>query len=190
MNFLKKSTIGLVIAGAIVFLFSPYRSTKGNVEKIVSSIHIKTNACEAFEYLGNSSHASDWSSFVSHIDPLEGVDGETGSKRRCFTDDGAEAWRWDEEIIEKINCKKRKLSIYKLVNFPLVANGLMTEQIYEITSREECKLSLTLFFEEKTNLFNYIKMKMAAYYIESIFDKNLNNIKSILENKSHAEIKL
>ena len=88
-----------------------------------SSITINVTADSVFQYLGNSKNAIEWSSFVDHISPLNGkdfTDGAVGSLRRCFVQEDELGMRWDEEILEIEQSKRRKLSVYNLKEFSVL----------------------------------------------------------------------
>ncbi len=175
------TTFVLIILCLIVF--SPFRKYERKQPKMLKvSTTIQANPCEVFDYLGNSNHASDWSSYVSHITPLQGEDGQVGSLRRCFKDQAELKEQWDEETVLVENCQKRRLTIFNLQKFSIKANGLMTEQIYESLKNGQCKLSFTLFFMPQQNTWwQQLKMYVLSYYIEGIFKKNLRNIKTLVE---------
>ena len=189
MTRLTKSIVLLSIGLALIIFFSPFEMRdRYNQQAIHVSTTIDASPCEVFDYLGNSDNAQDWSSFVSHIVPLEGQDGSMGSFRRCFKDAKEENEQWDEEVVLVEPCKKRRLTIFNLQNFPIEASGLITEQIYELTKEGKCKLSFTLFFKKEHNTFwQQFKMHVFGYYIKSIFDKNLENINRFTSKSSITE---
>jgi len=151
---------------------------------IKASTIIDAEPCEVFEYLGNSNNAKNWSVFVDHITLLNGRDGELGSIRRCFKDEAEQKEKWDEETVLSEFCKKRRLTVYDLKNFRIKAKGLLTEQLYERIEGSKCKLSFTLFLEAEQNYFwPLLKLHFFSFEIENIFQKNLNQIKQILEKE-------
>lgn len=184
MKFLKSISVFSCLLFFSGYVFSPYKMN-ANKYKLSTSVTINTAPCKVFEYLGNSNNASDWSSFVNRIVPLEGADGTLGSIRRCYKTADTDSWKWDEQTLLLDQCKKRKLSIYNLVNFPMQAPGLYTEQIYQSLKGEKCKLTFTLFFDKNESWFDFMRMKFTAFYIEYIFEKNLQNIKNIIENSTN-----
>jgi uncharacterized protein YndB with AHSA1/START domain len=186
----KKWTIILTSLFAVglfcTFIFSPYGTHfRFSYPVIVSTVRIEAPAESVFAYLGNSDNAAEWSVFVDHISPINAVkDGQVGSVRRCFTQADEKGATWDELITEVVLNKKRQLTIFNLVNFPMTGNNLATEQIYQTTGAKSCTLTFTVFFKDaKPTVFEYFKIKIAAYKIASIFEKNLNNIKQIVEKK-------
>ncbi|WP_235297602.1 SRPBCC family protein [Portibacter marinus] len=157
----------------MAWIFSPYK------DKVVSHVGIDMPCEAAFDYLGNSDNASDWSSFVPYIETINEdkvADGMVGSKRKCYTEWEKEGFQWEEEVLERIEDKYRKLSCYNYKNLWLRAPDLVTEQIYSQTDYG-CKVSFTLDFMYKPSFWDLAKMKYSAFRIKSIFDKNLKNIK-------------
>lgn len=170
--FLGALGIFLLISIA-AWIFSPYKG------KIESHVGIDVPCEVAFDYLGNSDNASDWSSFVAYIESINEnlvADGHVGSRRMCYTDWDESAFRWEEEILERKEDQYRLLSCYNYQNLWLRAPDLLTEQIYERMDYG-CKVSFTLDFRYKPSLWDKAKLKFSAYRIKSIFDQNLINIK-------------
>jgi hypothetical protein len=171
--------IFLVALGVFLFLslsawiFSPYK------DKVVSSVGIDMPCEMAFDYLGNSDNASDWSTFVDFIETINEnsvSDGEVGSKRMCYTNWDQSGFKWEEEVLEKVQDKYRKLSCYNYQGLWLRAPVLKTEQIYA-EKDYGCEVQFTLDFMYNPSLWDLAKMKFSAYRIKSIFNKNLANIK-------------
>lgn len=183
--------LGLLILSLIgMIFFSPYKKYENNKYRSVDfSIDINVPVDSVFTYLGNSNNAIDWSSYVDHITPLnsnEVQDGTVGSKRRCFKEANEKGIIWDEEIVEVIPNKKRRLTIYDLQGFPLQANGLQTEQIYSSLSENKMRLTFSVFFgDHNPSFMESLKMYYAAYVIHDIFKGNLINVKRIMENSKH-----
>lgn len=170
---------------AIIF-FSPYGKYEGFAYKLVKhTVTINAPVKDVYSFLGNSINASRWSVFVHHIIPLNAdsvPDGMPGSKRRCFCRADETGMQWDELITEVIPYQKRQLTLYNLKNFPVTANNLATEQLYESINESQCRLTFTTFFKDaEPTLREKIKMSLAAYKIKSIFKKNMANIKKIVE---------
>jgi len=167
---------------AVMILVSPYGEQEGYQQKaILVQKDINAPSSKLFKYLGNSSNAAKWSTFVREIKSINCVqDGEVGSKRRCYGIE--EEIVWDEEILELSKNKKRLLNVYNAKGFAMMASDLRTEQVYEELSNGRTRLKLTLFFKEgRRNLFSELKMYFAAYFIADIFEDNLSNIKRINE---------
>jgi len=164
---------------SVLVIFSPFKKQKDHTTQMIKvTTVIDASPCEVFHYLGNSDNAAKWSSFVDHISLLEGRDGEVGSLRRCFKDAAEQAEQWDETTAITEPCKRRRLTIFNLKNFPVEADGLLTEQLYKATATGQCELSFTLFFEkENPGIWNRFKMNIFSYQIHHIFKKNLANIK-------------
>jgi uncharacterized protein YndB with AHSA1/START domain len=188
----KRTQIALYIIGIIAALFiamlvfSPYQRYNNFSYRLVkTSIDINAPVSVVFYYLGNSKNASQWSTYVNHIHTLneDSVrDGMPGSRRRCFVDADEKGAQWDETITEVVPLKKRQLTIYNLKGFPIEAEHLATEQIYETLGNNKCRLTFTVFFKDAEPTFaEYVKMKFAAYIIKSVFLKNLINIKHFTE---------
>lgn len=169
----------------ILFVFSPYRSnTFYSGKAVVSSVVINATPQEVYTYLGNSAHARQWSVFVDHITTLNEDsihDGAVGSRRRCFCRADEQGMQWDELTTINEKDTKRRLLIYRLVHFALTADGLATEQIYTPLSNHKCRLTFTVFFENKPGFIDDFNMHFAAWYIHYILDRNLANIKRLNE---------
>lgn len=177
--------ITLTLAGMIAF--SPYRAYNNFEHKLIKvSVIIEASPARVYTYLGNSSNAKDWSTFVDHITPLnpnEKDDGEQGAIRRCFKNKDESGEIWDEEILVVKENKYRQLSCYNFQNFIMSANNLRTEQIYCELDNGTTELSFTLFFEPgEASWMDKLKMYFAAYEIEAIFEENLENIKHYVES--------
>ncbi len=173
---------------AAVIAFSPYRSHQGFPYKLIKhSIDINAPVEKVYDFLGNSKNASRWSSFVNHITVLNQhnfTDGTAGSRRRCFRNANEKGMQWDELITEAESNQKRALSIYNLKDFSMTAQHLTTEQLYETISEKKCTLTFTVFFKDvKQTIWETIKMYLAAYRINPVFEKNLSNIKQITERE-------
>ena len=188
----RKIVIYIFGIGSLLFmgliLFSPFSKQDGSTKPILKcSIEINVSADSVFYYLGNSSNAVNWSSYVNHISALNSEDfkdGTIGSKRRCFVQEDELGMSWDEKIIEIEQSVKRKLSVFNLKEFPVSVKGLVSEQLYLKINDSTVNLTFTLFFDsEKSSIYSLIKMKLGCYRVKYIFDKNLGNIKRICESK-------
>ncbi len=178
------SIIILIIIGLV--LFSPYRKWDGQgYRSVQASIEINLPVDSVFQFMGNSKLASSWSVYVDDITTLNQdtiPDGAVGSVRRCFARPKESGQQWDEVISIVEKNKKRQLIIYNLVKFPIIAEGLKTEQLYEKLGEKKTKLTLTLFYNrDKPSNMEWFKTKIAAYEIKRIFKGNLQNIKRIIE---------
>jgi len=162
-----------LLLSSAAWVFSPYKS------KVVSSVGIDMPCEMAFDYLGNSDNASDWSVFVDYIETINDdrvTDGMVGSKRMCYTNWDQSGFRWEEEVLERVENEYRKLSCYNFKGLKLRSPVLATEQIY--TPKDYgCEVKFTLDFLYKPSLWDRAKMKFSAYRIKSIFNKNLANVK-------------
>lgn len=171
----------------LLIYWSPYGSQGEEKKSIKSEVFIDAPAEYVFDYMGISENASKWSVFVSHIRTLneeEVPDGQAGSIRRCFVNLDESGTQWDEEILEVVDNQKRRLGIFNMIDFPVSAENLETNQCYEPINKRKCKLSLSLYFNsENTSLATEIKMYFASYKIQKIFDKNLTNIKAEIEKQ-------
>jgi hypothetical protein len=178
--------LGLILGIAIYF--SPYKKQKSEAKNTVAIVtQIKAPIDSVFAYLGNSSNADDWSSFVDHIsvlNPAEVPDGSVGSFRRCFEKADESGMTWDEEIVSVVPSKNRKLTIFNMQHFSIQAEGLATEQRYKKLSNNKTELTFVLYFDQNpVDFLDQIKMHLASYKIASIFEQNLANIKKICEEK-------
>mgnify|MGYP000642757413 CR=1 FL=1 len=105
-------------------------------------------------------------------------DGTVGSVRRCFKDISENGIWWDEEILETNYNAYRKLSVYNMHGFPFSTKCLITEQHYTSINKKQCVVSFVLRFDEKeVSFLGQFKMYFSAYFIASIFEDNLRNIK-------------
>lgn len=176
----------ITIGSAAMVYFSPYTYYQEKKYRSVDySIEINVARDSVFNYLGNSANARNWSSFVDHITPLNAKtikDGTVGSRRRCFKESNEVGIHWDEEILEVIPNRKRRLSCYDLQGFPISANGLQTEQIFDSISPDRMRLTFSLFFRaNEPSMLDLLKMNYASYTVHEIFEANLKNIKRIIE---------
>lgn len=174
--------------GAIIF-FSPYGTNNSFPYPLIEqSIIIDRPVEKVFQYLGNSKNAEDWSVFVDHIttiNPDEVPDGKEGSIRRCFVQADEKGMQWDELTTAVVPNEKRQLEIYGFKDFPMTADDLATEQLYEKIDAYRCKLTFTVFFKGRTpTLMERLKMYIGAYQIRSIFEDNMENIKRLVEQKT------
>jgi uncharacterized protein YndB with AHSA1/START domain len=179
------------LAGLAAFLIynSPFKIQPGFDQKVMlHTVDIAASPDSVFRYLGNSDNAKRWSVFVHHITPLNAdsvPDGAPGSRRRCFCKPDESGKRWDETITEVIPGKKRRLTLYNMVGFAAASNSMATEQIYEPLEGGKCRLTFTVFFtEEKPSWKETMEMYFAAYSIKSIFARNMDNIKRLVETGS------
>ena len=181
--------ITLVILG-LLYLFSPFGKNQDIEEwELEEHVLIESNIDSVYAYLSNSENASDWSSYIDHITPLNSdsiLDGELGSLRRCFKQKTEGGIVWDEEIIkiQETPTLYRELSIFNLQNFPLQTTELTTRQHYHKLNNNSTQLTFGLY--KSTNISNWtdvLKMKFTGYYISSIFKTNLSNIKAEIEKR-------
>ena len=190
MNKLKKITLitllSLLILTCLMIALSPYGNKDGSECKLViHTVKINASADSVFHFLGNSNNAKRWSVYVNHITPLNSdsvADGQPGSTRRCFQNANEQGIQWDELITVVEPGKRRQLTIYNMQNFSMQANNLATEQLYEAVDNNTCKLSFTLFYcNAEPTLFESLKTYFAAYIVKNIYQKNMENIKRIVE---------
>jgi hypothetical protein len=171
----------------ITILFSPYGLHDRDAHRSVkTSIVIDASADRIFSYLGNSANAAKWSVYVHHITPMNDSivkDGMPGCIRRCFTQADEQGIVWDELTTVVIPNRKRQLDIFNMVGFSMSANGLASEQLYEPLGADLTKLTFTLIYSKhKPTIFELFKTYIAAYKVNSIFEKNLANIKRNIES--------
>lgn len=176
----------LLILFAIFYFFNPFGYSKYYPDEraIINTIEINAPAEEVFAYLGNSANAAKWSVFVDHISPLnpqEVSDGQVGSKRRCFQNPDEKGLRWDETILINEQNKRRRISIYNLIDFSIEADGLATEQLYESLENGRTRLIFSVFYLEKPDAITTFKTFIGSWYIQYIFKKNMENIKTEVE---------
>ncbi|TAE70808.1 MAG: SRPBCC family protein [Bacteroidetes bacterium] len=177
-----------VVSIILLIIFSPYQNNKDTGYKCIAlSIEISQPVEKVFAYLGNSKNASKWSVYVDHITTLNGdkiPDGGIGSTRRCFKEKNEKGIVWDEDIVEVIPNVKRRLSIYNAKGFPIIAEGILTEQLYKPLNDSTTHLTFTVFNKNSNpDFFTTIKTYFASYSISDIFKSNLKNIKKCLENE-------
>lgn len=179
--------LGLVLLGlfAVLLLFSPFKRHQGEEMSAVNcTIEIDAPVDSVYVYLGNSANASDWSVFVDHITPLnpkQVPDGSPGSLRRCFQQADEQGIRWDEEILIAEQGRRRRLSIFNLIDFPMEASGLGTEQRYQTLPGNRTRLTFTVFYLRQPSNWDYFKTLLGAWRIRDVFEKNLHNIKKEIE---------
>lgn len=177
----------LIVVGLIcLIVFSPFGNKEGFKYKIlIHTVDINAPVDSVFNFLGNSGNASRWSSYVDHIVPLNGdeiSDGKVGSIRRCYKEASERGQTWDERIILVEKNKRRQLIIYNMQEFDMKADGLATEQLYEVISPLKTRLSFTLFYkDEDPSIMDLLKTYFAAFSVKKIFEKNLSNVKRIIE---------
>ncbi len=191
-NYIRTSHSRFLSLGMLLLMVSgwgwnPYRHHPGYPYKLVKeTISVQVPVEQAYAYLGDSDNARHWSVFVDHITPLNSdtyPDGTVHSKRRCFKQADEKGIWWDEEVLETRKDKHRLLSIYHLHGFPLQAEHLLTEQVYERVNTHECRVSLTLYFEPgKASKTDLLKMHIASYVVRNIFRNNLKQIKYEMEH--------
>lgn len=179
--------LALLVAGmSLAIYFSPYGSHEGFSYKLIKeSVVVDVPVDSAFRFLGNSDNAKRWSVYVDHITTLNGIrtpDGTPGSIRRCFCHKNEQGQRWDELITLVEPNKRRQLTTFNLIDFPMKANGLASEQRYRKISENRCEITFTLFFaNHNPGFYDEFKTYFGAYKARSIFEQNLKNIKRILE---------
>lgn len=184
--------IGAISLGLFILVAttSPYDYDPSYDHSVIQyGIDIDAPSSAVYRYLSNSQSAAEWSVYVHHITTLNAdlfKDGAVGSIRRCFTQSDEKGNRWDELIVEDIPNIKRKLQLFNLINFPISAEGLVTEQLYETLPHDRTRLRLTLFYEGgKPGIWDAIKTHLASYKIRSIFKQNMMNIKNNVESLQH-----
>ena len=174
----------LLLLGLIAF--SPYGDKPGfGYKAVVENIEINAPPSVVYTYLGKSANASKWSVFVDHIVPLNAdkvPDGRPGSFRRCFQKPDETGIVWDEEITVAERAKRRQLTIFNMKNFPVMAQGLATEQRYDSLGSRKTRLRFTLFFKgNNPSLTDELKTYLAAWEVARIYRQNMRNIKANVE---------
>lgn len=175
-----------VLAVALLLITSPYRANSFYpVRAVTVQTIINRPVDSVFAFLGNSGNARRWSVYVDHINTLNAgavPDGQPGSERRCFRHPDEKGLQWDERILLMLPGRQRRLSIYHMVDFPLSADSLVTDQRYESLGPDQTRLTFTLLFQpEAQSNADALKMRLAAHYVKRVYTQNLANIKSILE---------
>ncbi len=180
------SFLVIILLLGIAIWKSPFRDGV-----IAHTVEVEAPLPEVYDFLSNSDNAKRWSVFVNHITTLNGdsvPDGQVGSRRRCFCKADETGTQWDELISEIEPYKRRQLLIYNLKDFSMTADNLATNQFYEPISDNKCKLTFTVFFNgNQPGMWNWFKTKLAAYKILDIFERNMDNIKRIVEEEHHAK---
>jgi uncharacterized protein YndB with AHSA1/START domain len=171
------------LIGAIAF--SPYGRHAGFPFPLMkTTVEINASPDSVFLYLGDSDNARRWSVFVDHINTLNPdsvPDGKVGSWRRAFCNADETGRRWDELVSEVVPGKKRQLELSNYHDFPVAAERMATDQIYEELEGGRCRLTFTVFFKGEPSFRDTFLMYLAAYRIKAIFVANMNNIKRIVE---------
>lgn len=177
----------IILALVLMIAFSPYGKKDGFAYPLVyHETIIGAPSDSVFAFLGRSSNARFWSSYVDHITPLNTgniTDGTRGAERRCFKNKNEEGIIWDERITVVEKNSRRQLTIFNMQGFPLIAEGLATEQTYTNTKDGKTRLAFTLFFLGKEpSWIEKLKTYYAAYFVKNIYERNLENIKTIIES--------
>ncbi|MBS3914891.1 MAG: SRPBCC family protein [Bacteroidetes bacterium] len=184
-----KIALLILVAGLLAAYFlAPFGKSGIDDKKSVEySMQINVSRDSAWKYLSNSNSAREWSVFVHHISTLNATevpDGKPGSKRRCFCREDETGRRWDEQILSVQQDSFRTISIENMVKFPMTANHLETQQIYKSISENKCEITLRLYYiGNNFSFWDGLKTRAAAYTIQSIFRRNLENMKEILEGR-------
>jgi len=182
-----KVILVFVIIDILFLFFAPFKYHEDlAVRAIRYDIEIDASKEFVFDYLGNSNNAKEWSVFVDHIVTLNGSmvpDGEINSLRRCFKNPDKKGIKWDEEILEVINNRKRKLSCFNLEGFFMETDNIRTEQLYHELEKDKTHLTFSVYFEGEKSILDIIKIRSGSWYIKYIFKKNMENIKRICESK-------
>jgi hypothetical protein len=178
-----------LIAFVVLFFTAPFRKSKLDGKMSVEyTTAIEVPVSKAFSYLGHSNSAADWSVFVHHITTLntrEFADGTIGCKRRCFCNADESGRKWDETILYVRKDSLRTISIEKLVDFPMEATNLQTQQVYRRITDSTCELTLRLYYvNNEFGWWDGLKTRAGSFTIESVFRKNLENIKEVLEGRT------
>lgn len=185
-NFKKTLLILLLLFLCIFYIFNPYGHSEyyQGRRSIVNIIEINAPVEKVFKYLGNSANASKWSVYVDHITPLNAdkiADGQVGSERRCYQNPDEKGLQWDETVLINELNKRRRISIYNLVDFPMKADGLTTEQLYFPIDSSRTKLVFSVFYLDEPDKMTSFKTFIGSWYIQYIFKRNLLNIKTEVE---------
>lgn len=175
--------VAVALTGMIAL--SPYGNHAGFPFPLMkTTVEISAAPDSVFRYLGNSDNARRWSVFVDHINTLNPdsvPDGQVGSWRRAFCNADETGRRWDERISEVVPGKKRQLELSNYHDFPVTAENMATDQIYEALEGGRCRLTFTVFFKGEPSFRDTFLMYLAAYRIKAIFVANMDNIKRIVE---------
>jgi uncharacterized protein YndB with AHSA1/START domain len=178
--------LAIISVFSVAILLSPYSRHKGQRHRAISTtILIEAKPEVVFSYLSNSANAAKWSVYVDHITILNGSevkDGMPGSIRRCFKQADEKGVVWDELITIVEPQRRRQLTIFNMVGFPVKAEGLATEQLYENVSGNKTLLTFSLFYLEEPGFLQTVKTFLPAYIVCNIFEQNLNNIKTHIES--------
>ena len=174
----------LVAVPVAALVLSPWGAHDGFAYPLMlESVDVDRSCPEVHRYLGDSSHARDWSVYVDHITPLnadEVPDGAAGSIRRSFRNADESGTRWDE-YFEVVEPRRRRLTIYGIHGAPRPAGELMTEQLYEPLGPDACRLTFTLFLRDEPSLGDRLLLGLASWEVARIFRANLGNIKQRVE---------
>lgn len=190
--FLMKNKILLVICLLLslgittMIFFSKYGMHPGiSYPCIREYITIKAPADSLFRFLGNSENARKWSVFVDHITTTNSdsiADGMPGSIRIAYCNEDETGMSWEEKTTRVVPNQLRQLITYNYKEFLMTAEGLATEQIYEVIDSNTTKLTFTLFYlNHEPSYWELLKTHFSSYRASNIFAQNLNNIKRIVE---------
>ncbi|GEM_PF-573458 len=188
------AVLAIAAGVAAMIVLSPYGRQEGFPFRLVkTTVEIDAAPDSVFRYLGNSDNARRWSVFVNHINTLNAdsvPDGSVGSRRRAFCNADEKGRQWDELVSEVVPGKKRQLELSNYQDFPVTAEHMATDQIYEplegIVEKHfkdigRCRLTFTVFFKGGSSALDSFCMYIAAYRIKAIFVANMNNIKRLVE---------
>lgn len=173
-------------AGVAAIVTSPFHPRdEGPSPRLESTVDIAAPCERVFTYLGDSSHAKQWSVFVSHITPLNtdvAADGAQGSIRRSFRQADEQGMHWDELFTIVEPARRRRLRIFNMVGGAAPHdNTLLTEQLYTPLPGGGCRLAFTVFFEQPPSTRDALTMKLVAHEVTRVFDRNIGNVKRLVE---------
>ncbi len=155
--------------------------------EISYSVVINKPIEEVWQYASDSTKASNWSVYFTHISPLPGIkDGMVGSKRRCFRRVDETGMSWDEEVMKVTPLKYRRIRTYNLKGTNLRNEHLAqfrVHQRYKKITKNKTQLTFASKYDGPLILNLLIDLIPIANETIRIFKYNLENIKAHIEMK-------
>jgi uncharacterized protein YndB with AHSA1/START domain len=181
-------TVGAIVVALTIaaIAFSPFRRRPGAATpRLEETVDVAAPCERVFSYLGDSTHAHQWSVFIDHITPLNpaiAADGAEGAIRRSYRNANEQGTRWDELFTIVEPARRRQLRIFNIVDSASPRdNHLMTEQLYQPLPHGGCRLAFTLFFEQPPGPRDQLPMRLVSYEVARVFRRNIGNVKRLVE---------
>jgi hypothetical protein len=141
---------------------------------------------ELWAYASDSTQAVRWSIYFHHITPMDGPDGELGSTRRCFRQVDEAGVRWDEEVIDLVRLRRRRMRVYNLRGFSWPGTELqemVVDQVFEDLGGGRSSLTFRTWLRGPDDVNARASWRLTRGEVERIFARNLENIGRAVEQK-------